>query len=624
VYQTYSGDNAWVLPMIAEQVDSLWIRVAGRRVLASTLNRSVKKVFGLENWFEVYRDLEVLVPGMVKNFLVACRTAFSADQKKVTVLLRGSKAHSRGGLWHFGFAFWLLRKHGEVRIECYDSGEQNDDQVWATDIGTIRVVRHHGYYNGDGSEFDVVIDDAYSTDDQKPVAWDIKSKIWSKKNHEGGYPFLHQWESRDFSHQIGEGFKPQCPCEVCQLCGRLSVAYSDFLLLRSLCVVYGYGNCGLDITEELKLKAKMLRDLHSQSVTPIVLPGDVRALMCLVREERVKAVSPQLVTLAGLSDKVVTISDFVHKEGLANVEMKGSKVYPWLSGKRVEFVGVNPSVLGETKTLSGPSTKRMGDTIVFGLDFLTVLQGQAPSVMYLPMSRQVTGYVQTGRKVEEYFEYDRLPAVEEQVDSLYSQTMGIKVEGSIGWTQFVPGFYQVTRQQYETLEGAPKMIAPGEGEVKNYLPYRYSIPRKQFIEGKQWYDYVEVHHGKELKWNVYELGNCKSVRLPTKDDQISLVQYKFRGNTLLEVAPNLTTCYYEIREGVVRFSRCNHVHGLKVVNHGKCTEYLEDYYVIVRQGDDWNLMPWHEEAVVRDVGLWENGRFLQRGSQIERGSFLME
>lgn len=584
VYVKMTGRNVWVLPMVAEEISPLYVKVQGRMVGATLLDRSAREVFNKKNWFEVYRDLQVLVPGPVKNFLVAVRTWTGTPQANLRVLIRGSKAVSKGGLWHNAFGLWLLRSVENVHIDLYDQGEVPQEVVLRYDNETryCQLVHHVGLYEGKGETYDVVIDDAYDAAEHAPVKWQPVSEFYSLKVHGQGKPFLHQTESRYFSHEPVNTFRSPCPCNVCGVCSSMSRTYGDFTFLRGMCTVFGAGPCALrEMWEDLSHKGRVFSDIMSLPSKMIVLPGDFRGVMALLDEVPIVAYGPHEVGLAMKDDVRLEISDYKHKEGFVVTESLRRIVYPWLVGRKVSFVGVNPAVLGATKILYGLSTKRGHDVIVFANSMETLLSGVLPEVVYLPMVESIVGYVRTGRAVAPFFEYERVPIQEEMTESLYSLGLGHEVSGEVMWTTVVPGLYKIKPSHVSIIGSKRVFVAPSPGmEEMNLCPYRFSVPTSRVLKGRGFADYIKDLTLDPGEWDRYRVVPY-SPSFESQDLRVRFVQ----GGTWYVTSRNLSKCYYQVTGDKFTCSDCpDHLHFKRQLGGGECAECHEDRFYVVVEG----------------------------------------
>jgi len=140
-----------------------------------------------------------------------------------------------GGRWIQYYGYFLLRTHVKVTLDCYDLGESGPDEITSLlyeDQRHTLVIRHlPKFYNGDGREYDVVVDDAFTTTDPGVKIVSYASEFFSRKDQSVKVePFLHDTEGRVFSHPVcGRPVKSECPCRVCSISAQLSQTYGDYV-----------------------------------------------------------------------------------------------------------------------------------------------------------------------------------------------------------------------------------------------------------------------------------------------------------------------------------------------------------------------------------------------------------
>jgi len=128
----------------------------------------------------------------------------------------GSQSDATGGLWHDDFVRYLLFHGMKGVVDLYDAGQiPRRDSIVLEDGSNLQfdITGYNRWYQGDGKEYDLVIDDTYASGEPGDFNW--HSKYWSKKNQSGKKNvFFHEYESRDFSHHVD--FFQKRPAGLCQ------------------------------------------------------------------------------------------------------------------------------------------------------------------------------------------------------------------------------------------------------------------------------------------------------------------------------------------------------------------------------------------------------------------------
>jgi len=348
-------------------------------------------------WDQILRRMFLIPNGQVKNFLVACRTFWGAGElKDVRVCFRGSKAHQGGGIWYLYYALWIATKSRSVVVECYDYAETPGTETFEWGGCSVTIIRIASPYDGDGSGYIAVIDDAYLPGSGIVSQLSYKSQFYSLKQIDGS--FLHAFEGRFFSQTPVDG-EHYCECMVCRVCSDVSTSYDEYVFLRRICTVLGHDSRCLNdpAQHELVLKGDTLREILSQP-TFVIRPGQqARAIIALATEIPIKAISTNVVSY----DPVGVPGDisFSHTLGVMKVRERGDVCHR-LQGKRVMFVGVLPDVLGSTqlarKSVMNPYHSSWD--VVFASNASSLKLNTAANVAFVPKSEQLgddwhaTGY----------------------------------------------------------------------------------------------------------------------------------------------------------------------------------------------------------------------------------------
>jgi hypothetical protein len=299
-------------------------------------------------------------------------------------------------------------------------------------------------------------------------------------------------------------------------------------------------------------------------------------------------------------------------------------------GKKVSFVGVNPSILGMTHVIPGLSTKRTSDTIVFADNHVAVLSGVSPFKMYLPSILTIGGYSLTGRKVDIYYEYDRVDLVDPVQESQYSETFGIIVKGDVSWTVLSPGLYKTTRAEFEKLGIGRDMMAPSSLPSYNSIPYRYSTSMNRLLRGKTFHDYVQDMSLDVSEWKEYQVVSKEEMVKLSKGLEVHLHCCKFDNGTLIYYSRNVSKCWMDAK---CNTSNCEgHVHVLRFVRNGTCYEAIQNYLVLESRFSKYHsILNLTKEMKTSDLRKYWSGQetfgnveFEYRGLKLEDKLTLME
>lgn len=443
-YSLHSGPNIWVLPMIAETVTSMYILVGNSSISMFTLNRCVQSRFGIDRWYKLYEHISTFANGQVKNFLVACSTYVKSEKDIVRVLLIGSKSHEGGGRWHLYYGMLLLRHHLDVTIDCFDYGEVPGEEVFEFPMGkTVRklLIRHNAkFYSGNGTGYDVVVDDAFITTQPGVQTRSYVSPFWSRKDQTSSVsPFLHSTEGRVWSKNV-EWFHQEstCPCQICSVSANVSPRYGDYCFIRSTCVVLGSSLClRSENSSEIEAKARVLASISVSPSVQLHSGIDIRGVLSLLDEMPIAAVGPLEVRKA--SEGFLSRKEMIRKVGFVSVD--SSSIEDIFVGKSIVLRGVPAEIFGSTPltTRSSSTTKPsfIEGEILFCASRESALTVAYYEKIWYPDDRPVPGYLLTGRRFREFVEFSRLPL--EPVDKGGTKAVGGSGHGY--WSKIVPMVY---------------------------------------------------------------------------------------------------------------------------------------------------------------------------------------
>lgn len=434
------GKQEWIDWLSYEMNPTHWESKDGKLVTASRLIRTFQGVPG-DRWFHAARKYLTLPNGQVKNFLVACRT-FWGGKSKVKVLVKGSRSVMHGGSWHFYYAAHLLFVCKDIEIHFVDPNEKNDEFSYKTESQSVKLVWSSALYHGNGEGFDVLIDDAW-----EPVSGVIPmqpcSEYYSLKGQQEEsdaryIPFLHPRETRFFSHTPVDSKTP-CGCCVCREISLVASSFDHYEFLRHACTVLDHntGCLRTSFDHDLKAKGDLLRALMTKTTVSIQKPVEVRAVMSLVECTRMDFLEGNLVQVSESAPR--DHERFLHNEPFVVTRETCREVYPWLEGKEVIFCGVNPSVLGTTRTV----TLTQGHTggamhhIAFCANIQSAMMTSA-ATMYVPgkvedILRHLPNWRMTGRSVKGFREvvFNEQLAPVTQVVRKFKDVLDLKITRSL-------------------------------------------------------------------------------------------------------------------------------------------------------------------------------------------------
>jgi hypothetical protein len=199
--------------------------------------------YDIEDWFEqewgnsnnVLMKLKALVSfdGQVKNFLVAA-SALQYAKKGDFVAILGSRAGALSVNWIVQLMAWLDSRVSGVTVVCYDPHEVT--RIYQSSKNTIFFYARN--YEGDGHEFDIVVDDIFAVTGPSYKQW--QSKYWIMKDQRASAtPFVHEREGRTYNFPLVPKSSIICPCRRCVIESSIPgiTPYSD-MVAPSYCRLY--------------------------------------------------------------------------------------------------------------------------------------------------------------------------------------------------------------------------------------------------------------------------------------------------------------------------------------------------------------------------------------------------
>lgn len=376
--------------------------------------------------------------GQVKNFMVAVRCA-NRLSGVVRVAVVGSKATERGGTWHRLFAYWLAGKCSKVVIDFFDPNERDED--WDTTIGTSEVSCRwysKGVTPEQVSSYDCVISDVWSVENK--IGWGTPQvPVYSLKGDHLMYqPFLHSHETRYFSSSPLEEVRTGCQCMLCAAIKDSVSTYEEYRMVRSLCTRLGHATpcVGTEFLEDLAKVHDTGSLIRAGVPFPIYAKG-INRILASLGEELSFRITPDLIVLPSPAPpSFQPVSRFQAYDG----EVK--ETYPFLEGKKVQFSGVSPSIIGRTNI-----SREAQDPDVAFIRNLDIYAERLPPTVYSPLHSDVfckrfPGWQPTGRSISIYFEYhkkedrvatgsDLCPRIVVRDLDVYPRKRGVPVDGSL-------------------------------------------------------------------------------------------------------------------------------------------------------------------------------------------------
>jgi len=443
VYTTLSGENCWILPFISEQVSVLAVTVnVGDKKEVVTQRRITDAAymkFGKKPWYDALQYAGLEVNGQVKNFLVALRT-FHGDssRKSVRVLIKGSKAASDSGLWIKSYGLYLTTMLDEVQIACYDKGETPGEDSFNLHYGrrvaNLTITRFADYYDGNGTGYDVFIDDAFV---DGPIKVAPKSEYYSLKQPGAGEPFFAAREVRRFSHDLGAVLvKVDCQCQVCSMLSKIATTFDVFNYLRAALVSFGAPVCNnQECRGDMQAKFFLRKDLHTEPSVLLITPYQQRAAIALSLEEPMKLASGPLdVQLAPTPQ--ISPSDYTHKVGFAS--MYEAIEYSYFTGKNVRFIGVDPGILGTTKLdLNEKATISIGTN-------LEMLLLRPTNEIWCPVA-SILGYERGQGQLGSFNQFIKNKRHTHRLMSKFSDVAGATLDCDIESVRYTGGRYNISQ-----------------------------------------------------------------------------------------------------------------------------------------------------------------------------------
>jgi hypothetical protein len=409
----------------------------------------------------------------------------------------------------------LSRVDRHLEIHLYDSAEENLHLRYQSGVKKVDLYSTPAYYKGDGSEFDVVIDDSYVPSKGAPVTqW--KSKVYSRKElrlvpGENTWSMcFHPEEGRVFESPR-ELLQPRFSTCYCHHC-RLFSAFAEDIEMFKEFRAYGHMVEPLSCENypqyaDLALLSSMFHKMSCGIAIPVLTNAEERAV------DTISSFYPIVKISSG---EVRSSPAFERKQIKLELPLPLVQVqapsYPEFEGKLVGFYGVPPTILGSTQ-IQVPS-RTSYQTGVTDISFISgvenIILALKSRVIYAPTGVVVPGYIKGKRKFQGYVDWEKKFEVSSDVGpaEFFSQKVeleGLQVEDyllpaeSVVKGQNVLNKYPITVRFRGLLSASPSTFL---GRIRSWLfslesrlLYRdflkrsnalFSLERKKFDEVMQW------------------------------------------------------------------------------------------------------------------------------------------
>jgi len=358
--------------------------------------------------------------GQVKNFLVACRTTcYERPSWRIAVI--GSKASERGGLWHRLYAIFMSQYSSQVVIDFFDPNEIDAEWCYQTRHSTVSCQWWAQEAPEDAlSSYDAVVSDIWTVEELSVSSRENFPECYSMKgaNDVKSVPFLHEAETRFFSHHGHDEVVAGCSCLVCSVVKQCVRNWQEYIQLRHFVARLGHAPVcpGMSHVHDL---------IDVSQVQKMIFSGElVKATKHVARiatslTEEVGIVATNRATIIKSGDPVFRVIDRFY----TSVSTDHREVFSELQGCSVAFVGVSSSIIGRTQVVA---------TLPIDVTFVRTLTSWGYSSVgprvYCPVSPQTValmrpGWLFTGRVINGYNEYTRPKEKSPVATSLHYRTV---------------------------------------------------------------------------------------------------------------------------------------------------------------------------------------------------------
>jgi len=362
-------------------------------------------------WYEWLERYWTKPSEQVQNFLQSI-LVYVGGRKKVSICIREDGAQDQMS-WHVVYGMILLATDVDVRIEVVRQDQVMDEATYFYGDRTLKIVWSDKMRS---SEYDVFID-CYGKTNMVKVK-DIHSYFSEDRGR--------IWFDRQ-KRLVVPDFAPLdvlCECSVCKEVAKVCPDYAWYELIRDFVTSLGHvPNCSGHerICHELLVKAETARSILTLPQFRMMKPVQMRAVISLQDEIPLAHPLPKTVSVGTGQEGQ---APYTHENGfqvdMAQIEMPQ---FEWFRSRSVQFVGVSPSLLGQTHIKPVRDDGSSDIAICASMRLLNQVKSKVVYVPELPdiMSKYLNEWKSTGRKIFQYREYEwsaPLHAVE-QVQSFY-------------------------------------------------------------------------------------------------------------------------------------------------------------------------------------------------------------
>jgi len=329
--------------------------------------------------------------GALKNFYnaaVVCRDI--RDGQRVCIV--GSRAHSASGNWVRFLGLFISTFAKDVQIHCFDAHEVSGLE---TMNGNVRIRAHECLYDGDGSEYDILIDDVYvplvgvGAQRYRTPIQTMKRDAPDQVDGIDSVRFLHDKEHRVFIPPLPQS-SSVCKCDRCTVEGMFSMDKRDTLVRYGDIVEPSY--CRVRFPEILSL-SDLWTNFRAVDHLEIVTPVQRRATIALARIEPAMEVD----SIALMDGRPFVVGN--------------DKDHTTFTGKTFVFHGVDPKDFPYIVTRANKSSRFT--TYAGHADYAVVRDALAysfyrASTYLLVQSFMPHGWMPTGKKYLTWIELKRI------------------------------------------------------------------------------------------------------------------------------------------------------------------------------------------------------------------------
>jgi len=407
-------------PLSLRDLSPMGIRTLDPPLNIYDLELMWSKVGGVENCFSKFQRLgHIFVNGQVKNYLSALLAICVYPQAEKIAIL-GSRAGEGSGHWIEMFADAMITRGRDIVINCYDPLETGSQKRFSFNDQSVTINRYARKYESSGSEFDLIVDDIYTSGGTESIISKWGSKHWVRKCNRSESAklqwsmFFHPTEGREVSSSffLRTNQVTSCQCAICRLCATVSYDIkSSSVDVHAFWKFRAYASAlGAYVCDRSSFMADMLV-ISSTVVT--ISTGQLCIPQSRAEHRAADTVARYLETV-----KIGTAYRSNRDNAVISVKQSYKKAFkktlilplvtdsgvnsntdniPYFSGKSVFFAGVSPTVLGITpiKPRTGSTYSTGGDIIIAsGLSALSLVNGPGPEI-WMPSGISLPGYTES-------------------------------------------------------------------------------------------------------------------------------------------------------------------------------------------------------------------------------------